>query len=199
MRPHVVIAIALIALVAFTTWRSELWNVQKPGRAPAPLTPLPDDLRESATFDVVLPCVPTGLRRLTDRDGATLVHYWAPWELSGRAQAMLLDSLSHAAGFEHLQVVLVCFDPFPSVARFVGRTRLQLPVLLDGSHALDRVLPCPSIPTTYVLDARGRICVRQSGTVDWWAPQTLATLRRVLSEAPAQPPASPAPAPAPAT
>ncbi|HUK65106.1 MAG TPA: TlpA disulfide reductase family protein [Dongiaceae bacterium] len=187
MRPHVVVAIALIALVAFTAWRSELWNVQKPGRAPAPLTLLPDDVRESVRFDVVLPCVPTGLRRLTDRDGATLVHYWAPWEQGGRRQAALLDSLSHTEGFEHLQIVLVCFDPFPSVARFVGRARLTLPVLLDGGHALARVLPCPSIPTTYVLDSHGRIRVRQSGTVDWWAPETLETLRGVMTEPSARP------------
>jgi hypothetical protein len=194
MRPHVAIAVALIGLVAFTAWRSELWSVQKPGHVPAPLAPLPEDVRESATFDVVLPCVPTGLRRLTDHDGATLVHYWAPWEQNGRAQAALLDSLSHAAGFERLQVVLVCFDPFPSVARFVGRTRLKLPVLLDGSHTLARVLPCPSIPTTYVLDARGRIRVRQSGTVDWWAPGTLETLRRVLNDPSGRPPTPAAPA-----
>jgi AhpC/TSA family len=193
MRPHVVVATALIALVAFTAWRSELWNVQKPGHAPAPLALLPDELRERTTFDVVLPCVPTGLRRLTDRDGATLVHYWAPWEQGARAQAALLDSLAHTPGFEHLQVVLVCFDPFPSVARFVGRVRLRLPVLLDPGHALARVLSCPSIPTTYVLDAEGRIRVRQSGTVDWWAPGTLETLRRVIAEPPASSPAVPAP------
>ncbi|MFI5372713.1 MAG: TlpA family protein disulfide reductase, partial [Candidatus Eisenbacteria bacterium] len=192
VRPHVVIALALVALVAFIAWRSELWSVQAPGRRPEPLVLLPENAREEVRFDVVLPCIPTGLKRITAPNVATLVHYWAPWEQGSRAQAAMLDSLAHAEPYAGLQVVLVCFDPFPSVARFVGRAHLKLPVLLDGGHALARTLPCPSIPTTYVLDARGRVVVRQSGTVDWWDPATLATLRRVMAE-PALPVAPPPP------
>ncbi len=194
MRPHNAIAIALLATVAFMAWRAQLWSVQAPGVAPAPLTLLPAELREPASFDVVLPSVPTGMRRLNERAGPLLVHYWAPWEQDSRAQSRLLDSLAHSAGFESLTVVLVCFDPFPSVARYVGRTRLKLPVMLDGEHLLSRALPCPSIPTTYVIDAGGRIAVRQSGMVDWWSPATRATLREVMAPAGV---AVPAPAPAP--
>ena len=195
MRPHNAIALALLASIAFMAWRAELWSVQAPGTGPSPLVLLPAEVREAVSFDVVLPSVPTGMRRLTDRDGAMLIHYWAPWEQGSRAQSRLLDSLSHSAGFEHLQVVLVCFDPFPSVARYVGRTRLKLPVMLDGEHLLSKALPCPSIPTTYVLDSSGRVVVRQSGTVDWWHPATIAVLREAMAE----PAPEPIPVPAPTT
>ena len=57
----------------------------------------------------------------------------------------------------------MCFDPFPSVARYVARRRLALPVLLDLRGELRRQLRCPSIPFTYVLDAAGRIAVQQPG------------------------------------
>jgi peroxiredoxin len=83
-------------------------------------------------------------------------------------------------GLEDLEVVLVCFDPFPSVARFVGRNRLRLAVLLDHRHALARALPCPNLPYTYVLDPDGGIAVAQPGEVEWLADSTRTTLRQVL-------------------
>jgi len=78
---------------------------------------------------------------------------------------------------------VVCFDPFPSVARFVARQRLRLSVLLDTERRLRRALPCPSVPYTYVLDREGRIAVAQPGEVDWLAPGSLAALRALIAEA----------------
>ena len=76
------------------------------------------------------------------------------------------------------------------MARYVGRNRLRVPVLLDGRRALVPKLPCPSIPFTYVIDATGHIAVAQAGEVDWFAPGTWATLRGLLAE-----PRTPAPDP----
>jgi hypothetical protein len=86
-----------------------------------------------------------------------------------------------------VRVVVACFDPFPSVARFVARRRLRLQVVIDGERHLARALPCPSVPYTYVLDAAGRIAVAQPGEVDWLAPGTRAVLRRLVEEPAAQP------------
>jgi hypothetical protein len=83
---------------------------------------------------------------------------------------------------EGLRVALVCSDPFPSVARYVGRHRLRLLVLLDGQHELRRMLPCPALPYTYVVDRAGRIAVAQEGEVDWLGPATRATLTWLLAE-----------------
>jgi peroxiredoxin len=90
-----------------------------------------------------------------------------------------------------VHVAIVCFDPFPSVARFVARQRLRLNVLLDGDHQLRDALPCPSVPYTYVIDRNGRIAVAQAGEVDWWSQQTIEALRSVDREpgnAPSAPP-----------
>ena len=57
-----------------------------------------------------------------------------------------------------------------------------------GGKRQENVLPCPSVPYTYVLDGAGRIAVAQAGDVDWLAPQTRATLTALLAE-----PASPSP------
>ena len=116
-------------------------------------------------------------------EGVLLVHYWAPWERHGALQAALLDSLRRIEQLEGLRVVIVCFDPFPSVARYVARHRLRLNVLLDHGRSMRVALPCPSVPFTYVIDAAGRIAVAQPGEVDWFAEGTREGLRSLLQEA----------------
>ncbi len=177
------IVIIAVAAIGFSVWHAQLFTVSRPGEAPLPLAVRAAGERAPAELDAVLPAVPVGMRRLRRGDGVLLLHYWAPWERHSTIQAVLLDSLSRLEEMGALRVVVVCFDPFPSVARYVARHRLSLCVLLDHRHALHRALPCPSVPYTYVLDRAGRIAVAQPGEVDWFASGTLAGLRRLLHEA----------------
>ena len=173
-----------VMVLVVTLMRLELYTVQRPGDQPLPLRLIPVSRREAASFDVVLPCVPIGTRRLASGSGVMLVHDWAPWQRDGASQAARLDSLVHLPRFAGLEGVIVCSDPFPSVARYVARRRIKIPVLLDGPGRLKQRLPCPSIPFTYVLDSMGRIAVRQPGQVDWESPDTGATLDTLLLESP---------------
>jgi peroxiredoxin len=172
----------LVAALAFLAWRSQLFTVSRPGLRPLALEVRAAAARAPVHLDAALVAVPVGMRRLRDGEGVLIIHYWAMWERHGRSQAAALDSLARLKESSGLRAVAVCFDPMPSVARFVGRNRLRLPVLLDGDHRLSRVLPCPSIPYTYVLDRRGRVAVAQAGEVDWLGPRTRATLHDLLRE-----------------
>jgi hypothetical protein len=178
----------VVAALTVATWRAELFTVSRPGGHPRALALKPAGQRPAADFDVTLPSVPVGMERLTAGHGVLLIHYWAPWEHHSLEQASRLDSLRHAGDLEALHAVIVCFDPFPSVARYVGRNRLRVPVLLDGRRALVLRLPCPSIPFTYVIDAEGGIAIAQPGEVDWLAPGTLEVLRKLLAEPDSTPP-----------
>ncbi len=188
MSGRAVLVAAVVAALAVTAWRAELFTVSRPGAHPSVLALKPAGERQPADFDVTLPSVQVGMERLTAGRGVLLVHYWAPWERHSLEQASKLDSLRRAGDLEALQAVIVCFDPFPSVARYVGRNRLRVPVLLDGRRALVPRLPCPSIPFTYVIDANGRIAIAQPGEVDWLAPETREALRRLLAEPDSTPP-----------
>jgi len=186
------LALLLIAACAFVAWRSQLFIVGRPGLAPAPLALRAADDRPSTAFDVTLAQIPIGARHLTERQGVMVIHYWAPWERHSAHQAAALDSLTHLERLAGLNAVVVCFDPFPSVTRYVARQRLRLCVLLDHGRDLRAALPCPSIPYTYVIDGAGRIAVAQAGEVDWLSPATAGTLRGLLAE----PEAVPVPRPA---
>lgn len=183
MRPRVAAALVLVAAVAVMVWRHELFTVARPGVGPRPLAIAAVESRAARSLDVVLPAVPVGMERLQSRGAPLLVHYWAPWQRHALAQAVGLDSLRRTPGLEGLRVAVVCFDPFPSVARYVARHRLRLSVLLDSNHELRRDLPCPSIPYTYVIDGRGRLAAAQGGEIDWLAAPTHDALARVVAEA----------------
>ncbi len=172
----------VLGMLALVAWHSELYTVERSGALPVPLRALPVEARRAAVFDASLPLVPAGVERVAAGDGVVLVHYWAPWERHSGAQALGLDSLRRALPPGALRLAVVCFDPYPSVARYVARLRLRLPVMLDLHRALADQLPCPSLPYTYLVDRRGRIAVEQSGEIDWLAPETRATLQRVLAE-----------------
>ena len=176
-----IVAVVVVAL-AIVVYRAQLFTVSRPGERPRELATQAPAERRQASFDVVLPQVPVGMAHLREGGEVLLVHYWAPWERHGASQAALLDSLRREPGFEPLHAVIVCFDPFPSVSRYVARRRLRLPVLLDGARRMRRALPCPSLPYTYVLDRHGRIAVAQPGEVDWFAPGSIAALRALVGE-----------------
>lgn len=184
------LVVAAIAAAAIAVWRAQLFTVSRPGDAARPLAARAASARAPARFDVSLRAVPVGVRRLSAGGGVLLVHYWAPWERHGASQVADLDSLRRDPALAGLGVVVVAFDPFPGVARYVARRRLRVPVLLDHDRALRDALPCPSVPFTYVLDRAGRIAVAQDGEVDWLAPATRAALEALIGEP--GPPAAPA-------
>jgi hypothetical protein len=182
MRPRIAALLLVLGAIGLFWWRAELFTVAKPGDAPRALARVGSGggagfgAAIPAAFDVSLPLVPVGVARLTPGGRPLLVHYWAPWERHGRAQVLALDSLARTLPEGGVRVAVVCFDPFPSVARYVGRLRLHVAVMLDLRRELQAALPCPSVPYTWLLDARGRVVAAQPGEVEWLAPAT----RRLL-------------------
>jgi hypothetical protein len=145
----------VLGAIGLFCWRAELFTVSKPGDAPRPLVRTGPGASAypvaPAAFDVSLPMVPIGVARLTPGGQPLLVHYWAPWERHGRAQVLALDSLVRSPPPDRVRIAVVCFDPFPSVARFVGSARARAGHA-DLKRDLQAALPCPSLP--YYLAAR---------------------------------------------
>jgi len=179
IRPRLAALLLVLGAIGLFWWRAELFTVAKPGEAPRALARTGAGDPRPPAFDVSLPLVPVGVARLTPGGRPLLVHYWAPWERHGRAQVVALDSLVRTLPEGGVRVAVVCFDPFPSVARYVGRLRLHVPVMLDLRRDLQAALPCPSVPYTWLLDQRGRVVAAQPGEVEWLAPATRALIESV--------------------
>lgn len=184
------LGLAALAVLGTLVWRAELFTVQRSGATPTPIVLVPAAERAEARFDASLPMVPVGVRTLTPGQRVLIVEYWAPWMRHSGPQAVALDSLRRLLPPGAVEVALVCFDPFPSVSRYVARMRLRLPVLLDLRKDLAAGLPCPSIPYTYVIDRSGRVAAKQAGEIEWLSAATRAALDSLCAE-PAPEPAAP--------
>lgn len=102
------------------------------------------------------------------RGRPVLVNFWASWCEPCRAEMPTLQALAELYGPEQLAVVALNFKEAPAtVARFVQRTGLRLPVLLDREGAVARACAVKVFPTTLLIGADGRPRQRVRGELDW--------------------------------
>lgn len=107
--------------------------------------------------------------RLSELRGkAVLINFWASWCPPCLAEMPSLQALAQFYGPEKLVVLAVNFKESATVAqRFVQRTDLGLPVLLDPTGALARQWGATVFPTTVLVAANGQARAVVRGEVDW--------------------------------
>ena len=107
--------------------------------------------------------------RLSDLRGkGVLINFWASWCPPCLAEMPTLQSLAQFYGPEKLVVLTVNFkESAPVVQRFVQRTDLALPVLLDPTGAMARQWGATVFPTTVLLAANGQVRGVLRGEMDW--------------------------------
>jgi cytochrome c biogenesis protein CcmG/thiol:disulfide interchange protein DsbE len=105
-----------------------------------------------------------------------LVNFWASWCHPCQKEAPELARFaSHRPG---VQLVGVDTGDNATAARtFIRRYRWDFPVLRDADNSVGDHYGIAGLPTTFVLDAQGRIVNRLVG------PQTQASLDRAIKEA----------------
>jgi thiol-disulfide isomerase/thioredoxin len=115
--------------------------------------------------------------RLSDLRGkAVLINFWASWCAPCQAEMPSLQSL--ARGSDTLVVLAVNFkEAAPVAQRFVQRTGLDLPVLLDPDGAIARQWQVKVFPTTVLVGADGRVQAVVRGELDWTGPQAAALVK----------------------
>ncbi|MEI8169550.1 MAG: TlpA disulfide reductase family protein [Rhodoferax sp.] len=107
--------------------------------------------------------------RLADLKGrAVLLNFWASWCEPCRTEMPSLQSLSQFYGPEKLVVLALNFKESKTVAeRYVQRTGLTLPVLLDPDGVMARQWGATAFPTTVLIAADGRVKGVVRGELDW--------------------------------
>lgn len=154
--------------------------------------------KQSATPALRLPTPAGSAWSLGDAAGAVvLINFWATWCAPCREELPSLELLAHRHAADGLTVVAVNFrQGAGTVARFVEAEGLSLTVLLDADGAAAKAWGARVLPTTVVIDRRGRAAFSVVGEIDWAGAQARVWLAPLLAEPP--PPRSSLSRPAPA-
>jgi thiol-disulfide isomerase/thioredoxin len=104
------------------------------------------------------------------RGKVVLVNFWATWCAPCVREMPDLESLHLKFAEEGFAVLAVSEDrgAAPVVEPFLGELGLRhLPVFLDPKGSLARAFEVPGLPTSYLIDRRGRVVARLVGPAAW--------------------------------
>ena len=107
-------------------------------------------------------------RRLAEWSGRTLVvNFWATWCAPCVEEMPALARLRAKLAARGFEVLAVNQGEMPArVSAFVDRAGLDLAVVLDRDKAVSKAWQVRALPTTFVVDASGRIRLYAVGELD---------------------------------
>lgn len=152
--------------------------------APSLSLPSPHE-REPFTTDFALPDVQGNLVRLSDfRNQPVLVNFWATWCPPCRREMPSMNTLYQDFHAQGLVILAIASDAggMATVGPFMQEYHLRFPILLDPQNMLGDRLRIPGLPTTYLLDRRGRIVEFEVGARDWNSTAVRQLVAQLLTE-----------------
>jgi len=112
---------------------------------------------------------------------AVLLNFWATWCDPCREEMPALQALARRHEGD-LAVLMVNYREVPAtIRRFLERTPLALPVLLDTDGAVARAWTPRVFPTSVLIDRSGRPRYQVVGAVDWSGDEARGWLRDVMT------------------
>lgn len=186
-------ALMLISLVVAKYW---LYAPSNPDVRPAPVT-LEAESSTGAGFSFTALEEPRPLPELRFGDGEgrrltiadfrgrlVLLNIWATWCFPCRREMPTLDRLQAKLGGPDFEVLALSIDRqgLPVVKAFYEELGLEaLRVYVDASTNATRDLGVVGIPTTLLIDQRGREIGRVVGPAEWDGPEVVKLVRRHMT------------------
>jgi peroxiredoxin len=121
--------------------------------------------------------------RLSDYRGkVVIVNFWATWCDPCREEMPSMQRALDKLGADGLTILGIDLgDQRGTVRQFKQGYSIKFPLLLDPDSTMTSQWPLPKgIPTSFVIDAQGRIAYIAEGRRDWDHPTILAELRELL-------------------
>jgi cytochrome c biogenesis protein CcmG, thiol:disulfide interchange protein DsbE len=123
----------------------------------------------------------------------TILNVWATWCPPCVREMPALQRVHEQLGPQGLRIVAVSVDSRPGlinawgrpggdVQEFLDRLGLTFEILWDPSGELETAYSLPGLPTTFLIDRRGRIVQKVVGWREWDSPAQLAEIRRLLED-----------------
>lgn len=134
--------------------------------------------------DFDLTAVDGSRHSLADYAGRVLVvNFWATWCAPCREEMPALARLRQRMHNDGVEVLAIDFgEPREDVQRFADEVALDLPLLLDPNGTQAPTWKVRALPTTYIVDRRGRIALTIAGEREWDSDQVVEALRAIANE-----------------
>lgn len=110
-----------------------------------------------------------------------LLNLWATWCPPCVAEMPALNALEQELGGDAFRVVAVSLDRGGAevAARWLERAGLTA-LTVYAANPADH--PGAALPTSVLIDAKGRVAWKGTGARDWEAPEAIEVVRRVIAE-----------------
>ena len=156
-----------------------LFSIAAQGAADAFLTPV-DGHKAAPEFD--LAGVDGARYRLAELRGkAVIVNFWATWCPPCRAEMPSMQRGAEAVADDGVLFVAINVgESKDAVKGFSDRLGLTFPVLVDEASRAVQDWRARGLPTTYVVDPKGRLAYRAEGERDWDDPALLDQVRALV-------------------
>ena len=126
------------------------------------------------------------VRTLDDYRGKVVVlNLWATWCLPCIREMPTFEQLHRSFPNSDLRVVAVSVDDYvgaDSVRKYAQGLGVTFDILLDSTHAIDRVYQVTGYPETFVIARDGTIRKKWIGEANWASPANLALIRGLLDQ-----------------
>ncbi|HYG66954.1 MAG TPA: TlpA disulfide reductase family protein, partial [Anaeromyxobacteraceae bacterium] len=120
----------------------------------------------------------------TLRGRAVVVQFWASWCEGCDAELAALVRLRDRLRGRRFDVVTVNYGEGPArIEQVLRARRIDLPVLLDRERRTAEAWGVRGLPTTFLVDAEGRVRASTFGATDFETGELAAALERLLAEA----------------
>jgi thiol-disulfide isomerase/thioredoxin len=111
-----------------------------------------------------------------------LINFWATWCEPCRDEMPSLQRLKERLASLPVTVLAVNYgESSPKVVEFVRRFGFDLPVLLDPGQQAARAWRVRLLPTSYLVDAEGRVRYSVVGELDWATDAVVSMVRRLAT------------------
>lgn len=122
------------------------------------------------------------------RGKVVLLNFWASWCPPCRREMPSMERLRLKMQGHPLVILAVdSVEPLEDVQGFLATLKLGFPILLDPEGDNTRRWKVYALPTTFLLDAEGRIRYALKGGAEWDEGEALVAIEGLLREASAQP------------
>ena len=143
---------------------------------------LPVTAKAAVPVDFALPLLDGNQCKLSDFKGRVVfLNFWATWCPPCRAEMPSMEAVYRQLKDEGFEILAVNIqEDAASVAAFMKDNKLSFPVALDESGQVSAQYGIQAIPTSYIIDRRGLIVSRLTGSINWNEPKIIAALQSLL-------------------